>query len=106
MSRFVTQETQTLDVGDGEWMKVPKALSYAEVMKYSSCGNTYEISKAMMVGCIKEWNLKLKEGSDEIAPLTEENILNLDIKTSKIISDALTLLMEFDDEKSDAHKKK
>lgn len=59
MSRFVTQETQTIDLGEGDWVKIPKALSYEQVLKYSSAGDDYERSKSMLLGCIKEWNLKL-----------------------------------------------
>lgn len=105
MSRFVTQETQRLDLGGGDWVEIPKALSYAEVSKYTSIGSHYEIGKAMLLGCIKAWNLKISDDSEEIAPITEENILKLDVKTTQIIDKALIALMENNETEEDRKKK-
>ena len=59
MSRFASKELRTIDLGDGEWIKVPVALSYNTVLSINSDkSNESDIAKAMLVACIKEWNLK------------------------------------------------
>lgn len=55
------------------------------------------MSKAMLMECIKEWNLKDDDGVD--VELTEDNIMNLKIEYIKIISDELTQLLANDQDK-------
>jgi len=91
MSRFASKELRTIDLGDGEWVKIPTALSYGTVLAINS-GKSSEsdVARAMLVACIKEWNLKDEKGVQ--LDLTEENILDLDIQTITLITGEITPL--------------
>lgn len=91
MSRFASKKLQTIDLGDGEWVKIPTALSYAEVLELTSAKTEMEMSKTMLVRCIREWNIKDEDG--KFPELNEENILNLDVQTITLISQEITKLM-------------
>lgn len=91
MSRFASKELRTVDLGDGEWIKIPTALSYSTVLAINS-GSKDEasIAKSMLVACIKDWNLKDENGIQ--LDVTEENILSLDIRTITQITEEITPL--------------
>ncbi len=97
MSRFVTKTLQTIDLGDDEWVKIPKALSYNDVIKLTSFESDSEKSKALLSECIKEWNIKDEEGN--IPELKLENIMRLDISTIDTISNELVKLLENNQDK-------
>jgi len=91
MSRFASKELRTIDLGDGEWVKIPAALSYATVIAINGQKDETEVAKSLLTQCIKEWNIK---NDEEIVPeLNEENILALDIETITIISTELTKMI-------------
>ena len=77
MSKFASTKLQEIDLGDGEWVKIPMALSYAQVMALTSHTSELEMSKAMLLECIKEWNIKDEDGN--IPELNETNIMSLQI---------------------------
>ena len=97
MSRFASKELQTIDLGDGEWVKIPTTLSYKQVISLTSTSDTGEISKRMLTECIKEWNLKDQEWN--IPEVNEENILQLDVPTITILSNAISRLVSNDQDK-------
>jgi len=91
MSRFASKELRTIDLGDGEWIKIPSALSYNTVLTINSeKSSESDVAKAMLIACIKEWNLKDDEGN--LVELSEENILNLNIQTITQITEEITPL--------------
>lgn len=96
MSRFASKELQTIDLGEGEWVKIPVALSYAAVVSINN-GNAEEIAKKMLFHCIKEWNIKNEKG--EVPPITEETILDLDIPTITLLSEAIGKIVTNDQDK-------
>lgn len=96
MSRFASKELQTIDLGDGEWVKIPVSLSYRTVMALGGL-NEVDSSKAMLVTCIKEWNLKDENGI--VPEVNEESILSLDIPTITQITKAITALVENNQDK-------
>lgn len=98
MSRFASKKLREIDLWEGEWVRIPVALSYAQVIKLTSSSSEAEMSKSMLVECIKEWNLKDDEGQDR--EVNEANIMDLDILTIKTLSDEiLPLLVNNQDKK-------
>lgn len=97
MSRFASTKLREIDLGDGEWVKIPTALSYEIVMKFSSIEDSTELSKEMLSTCIKEWNMKDEDGV--IPELNMENIMKLDIQTVSLISSEIAKLMRNDQDK-------
>lgn len=97
MSRFVSTRLQTIDLGNDEWVKIPTALSYADVLEFTSVKDELQLSKVMLVKCIKEWNIKNEDGN--IPELNETNILTLDLPTIQLISSELTKLLANDQDK-------
>ncbi len=91
MSRFVGKELKTIDLWEWEWIKIPIALSFDEVSKITGETDHVEMSKKMLIICIKEWNLK---DSEWIIPkVNEENILTLDVQTITIITQEITKIV-------------
>lgn len=100
MSRFASDRLQTIDLGDGEWVKIPVAIPFREVMEHRAAfSGLTDIagSFAMMLMCLKEWNIKDENG--EIPPITEENIMKLDIITINILTEYTTKLFVPDQDK-------
>lgn len=97
MSRFASTKLRQIDLGNDEWIKIPTGLSYAQVLKLTSQSNEAEVSKAMLVECIKEWNIKDENGN--IPEVTEENIMKLDIITIQEISKEILPLLTNDQDK-------
>lgn len=97
MSRFASSELQEIDLGDGESVKIPVALSYEQVAKLTECPTEGGMSRAMLVECIKEWTIKDDAGN--IPELTEANIVRLDIRTVQVITSEITKLLSNDQDK-------
>ena len=97
MSRFVGTKLREIDLGEGEWIKIPVALSYDQVLRLTSLTNDVEISKSMLIECIKEWNIKDEDGN--IPPVNIENILKLDIFTIKMVSDEVEKMLKNNQDK-------
>lgn len=92
MSRFASTKLREIDLGDGDIIKIPVALSYKQVLALTSHETEAEISKAMLMECIREWNLKDDDGND--VPVTEENIMNLKIDVIQIVTNELLPLLD------------
>lgn len=97
MSRFASKELQMIDLGDGEWVKIPTALSYKVVLEINSSKDESVIAKNLLTTCIKEWNLKDENG--DVPEVNEENILQLDVQTITKITEAITKLVTNDQDK-------
>jgi len=95
--RFVNEnEFTTIDVGDGDWVKIPARLSYGFVAQFEDVKegtNVKQLDKiaGMLAQCIKDWNFKME--NDEVAPINKEMISKLEIPTVKLIVGEITSLM-------------
>jgi len=96
MSRFASKKLKEIDFGDEEVVRIPTALSYAQVIKFTQAKDE-DVSKIMLVECIKEWTLKDENGN--IPEVNEENILKLDVSTITEISKEISKLMTNDQDK-------
>ena len=92
MSRFASTKLRDIELGDGDIIKIPVALSYKQVLALTSYSTEAEISKAMLIECIREWNLKDDDEND--VPVTEENIMNLKIDVIQIVTNELLPLLD------------
>jgi len=92
MSRFASTKLRDIDLGDGDIIRIPVSLSYKQVLALTSHSTEAEISKAMLIECIREWNLKDDDGND--VPVTEENIMNLKIDVIQIVTNELLPLLD------------
>lgn len=91
MSRFVSNKSKRIDLGDDEWIELPEEISFQEYTEIKSVTGEVAMSKKMFTTMIKAWNLKDESGT--VLPVTEENIMRLNIDTITIISDELTKLI-------------
>ncbi len=93
-NRFVNeQDLLQIDLGDGDWVKVPSRLSFAMVSDLADVeGKDSTKTLAFITRVIREWNLKDAEGKG--VPLTEENIKKLDLDTVKMIGEAIAPLVQ------------
>jgi len=94
MSRFVDPNNlKTIDLGNGEWVKIPSQFSFDQIGALSDIkSNVGAQIGALLVSIVKEWNIKNDEGI--VPPVTPENIKLLDVKTIKIISEAVVQMIE------------
>lgn len=92
MSRFASTKLRDIDLGDGDIIRIPVSLSYKQVLALTSHSTEAEISKAMLIECIREWNLKDDDEND--VPVTEENIMNLKIDVIQIVTNELLPLLD------------
>jgi hypothetical protein len=92
MSKFVSNELETFDFGDGEWLKIPKEFSLEDSERMAEMGKADKAFE-LLAFMIKEWNFKDEQG--EVAPLSLDNIKKLKIdvfkRLSKIIQEKLAL---------------
>lgn len=58
MSHFASTKLREIDMGNDEVVRIPAALSYALVLELTSIQDQTELSKMMLVKCIKEWTIK------------------------------------------------
>lgn len=98
-NRFISDELETIDLWDWDFIKIKKEVSYWDTIKIFKKTDTDTVIN-MFVIAIKEWNLKDKDWN--IVELTEENIKKLDLETWKILTEKVNKLF-FDS--SDTKKK-
>lgn len=98
-SKFVrADQLKQIDLGDGDWAKIPERFSYGLVQKLTKLiGNpddekTEHDDTEVVLLVIKEWNLK-QEGSETVEPITLDNIRLLDIVVVKKILEVVTKLV-------------
>ena len=92
MSRFISNELHTIDLGEGDFVKILKESSFEIMEKMNESNkNELEIAKIMLINFVKEWNLKDNEGNE--IPVTEENILKLNIPTINVIAEEITKIL-------------
>ena len=93
-TRFVSKnELQKIELGDGDWIKVPLRLSYAMLQELAiASGKNGEDDNGNIEGTaeglaslIKEWNLK--DADDKDVEVTVENVKLLDVKTINLIAE-------------------
>lgn len=98
MSHFASTKLKEIDMGnDGEVVRIPSALSYAQVLELTAITDQSELSKMMLVKCIREWTIKDEDGN--IPEVNEENILKLDVNAITIISNEIAKLMQNNQDK-------
>lgn len=85
---------QQIDMGDGDWIRIPARLSYGFVSQFGDmkgAGEGAEKVIGFLAKLVREWNFALKDGTP--APVTEDNIRRLDIATINAMVAAITPLM-------------
>lgn len=99
MSRFVDpNKLVQIDLGDGDWVKVPERLSYGMISSIGNVDkNNAESTTKLLTLVIKEWNLKDDEG--ELVTISKENILTLDVQTVTVIATEVAEMMNIDKKK-------
>lgn len=63
MSRFAnTEDLRKIDLGEDEWIKVRKSISFREIQSMKATNGTEEEKTIeMFLLCMREWNLKNDE---------------------------------------------
>jgi predicted DNA-binding antitoxin AbrB/MazE fold protein len=96
MSRFTRfDELKKIDLGDGDWVKVPSRFSFKFVEQYANFEIGDEKNNLKKIGTfltavIKQWNLKDPDGKE--VEVNAENIADLDLETSlKIAEESMNL---------------
>ena len=89
MSRFVTNTLKQIDISQGDWIKIPSALSYADCLAMQELQGLSQGEQGLKVALliIKEWSFKNEDGV--IEPVTEDNIKKLDLETFLEISNVV-----------------
>lgn len=84
MSKFITNELDTIDCGDDEWVKIPKELSVEDaekVVRFAENDAPFEVFLLF----VKEWNFKDVDG--KIAEINLRNVKRLNLPTfSKVLA--------------------
>ena len=93
---LISKKLHQVDLGDGEWVKIPSAYSYfdsMELLRAQAGKSTDEQAglNKMLTVIVKEWNMKDAEGKP--AELNEENIAFLDYGTVNTILAELNKLL-------------
>jgi len=86
-NRFINPNSlKQIDLGDGDWVKIPSNISYEMATKIGDPKKTdIERASFALINLIKEWNLKDENEKD--VPVSKENIIILDLDTAtKIMS--------------------
>lgn len=98
MSRFVSQETTVIDLGEGESVTLRKSLSYTELEPVIGLATAGENNKADMLkismpllrACIVGWEMKDENGNAVAFDLAK--ISELDVNTVlELVQKAMTL---------------
>lgn len=80
---------QQLDLGDGDWVKIPSMLSFGFITEFSDAeGRDADKIAGMIVQIIKEWSAKGADGN--MLPITKENVLKMDAQSTMKIMQAIT----------------
>lgn len=89
-SRFVDpNELRQIDIGDGDWVKVPVRFSYGFIEQFQEAqGSDTEKAAQFLEQMIKKWNLKLPSG--EVAPIDVDHIRTLEVATFMLIMENVT----------------
>lgn len=96
-NRFVDtkKELKTIDLGDGDWVKVLGAINYGIVSGTAEKGGPNGTASLHLLSkVIKEWNLKDANGRP--MPITLENIEKLDSATGMAIMKVVEPMIEVD----------
>ena len=97
-NRFVTNsDLKQIDLGDGDWVKIPKRFSYGFVEKFGDLaeadGGKGERMMSMLEFLVREWNLKDETGS--VVAISKETLRTLELETAmqimKEATDSLTI---------------
>ena len=94
-SRFVDEnDLIQIDLGDDDWVKIPRRLPYGVVEKMTGGTGMSDGARAtaFLKAIIKEWNLTDSEGKG--VAVSEDNIRKLDIATVNMIGQAIAPLLE------------
>lgn len=89
-SRFVkSDELRQIDLGDGDWVKVPARYSYAFVQEFAQAQESNDLKRTagFLLQMIKEWNLK---DGEEVALIDQEHIEALEVDTFRVILEKIT----------------
>lgn len=92
MSKFVSANLKTITFEDGEWIKLPEEISFADVQKINSDPETDSLEKSLnlMIFFIKEWHLS---ENGQPVELTKDNIKRLSLTTIKKIQEEIVKIM-------------
>jgi hypothetical protein len=97
MSKLISKNLITVDLGDGEWAKIPEDISYGDIVELKNIEEK-ERDIVVLKKFIREWNIK--EGDGTIAALNEENIKRIDVDSAeKIITVIQEVLVKVTDKK-------
>jgi len=81
-------ELMTIDMGDGDWVKIPARLSFGFVSEFQGVtGENVEKTATFLLKLLKEWSIKDENGL--MLPITKENVLKLDIPSLVAITAAI-----------------
>lgn len=90
MQRFVDPTILvTIDLGDNDWVKVPRAVSFDTAAEFEGAETLTNVEKTakFLATIIKEWNLTIDDGT--LAPINEVMVRQLDIRTLKTIMEVV-----------------
>lgn len=87
MSKFVSNELDKIDLGDGDFAMVPNSISFADCSVFTSESPDFDQLAKMISNFIKEWNLKEDDGTP--VPVTPENVKRLKLETANILQNAM-----------------
>lgn len=98
MSKFVSDELQKVDLGDGEWIKIPKEIAFEDLQTFSKGGtDNFEQTLTMLEMFIKEWNFK--DDKKQPVELNKENIKRLKVQELTEIQQHIMKIMPNMDKK-------
>ena len=87
MSKFVSSELIKIDLGDGDYIKIPKEISFADCDSFASGVVGFEQTLTLVVSLIREWNLK--DDESKITEISPENVKRLKLEVIHIIQNAI-----------------
>ena len=101
MSKFVSTKLKQIDLGDGDWVKIPTEISFADCEGFVAQTGSFDQTLELLLQFMKEWNLKDEDGKD--VELSKENVKKLTVTVISIIQKAIADLMpkELLDKKKD-----
>jgi hypothetical protein len=83
MAYLLSDELLQLDIGNGDWVKIKKEITYWDYINVIAGKNFEDVVKRMIVDMVKEWSLK--DGKGNPIPCIQENILRLDPDSSDVL---------------------
>lgn len=94
MTRFVNEnEHVTIDLGEGDWVKVPAKISWKLLTTTAKQqgDDLAQISSRLLAKLVVEWNLKDANGN--VVPISEDAIDRLDARTGVAIMNVINPLI-------------